>query len=615
MADYGGLYDKFLKSASADKWKKIGTKRRAGVLAPLFSFYSEESEGIADFYDIKLLADWCEKCGMTILQLLPMNDTGYNYTPYDCQSTFALDPMYIRLSEVKGSGAFLGKIKKIRKKYPAFSRRVDYGVKKEKMKILKEFYLSFDDFGRDFENFRKENAFWTEDYGLYKALKAHHEEKSWEQWEEKYKFRETGSLEAFVRKNEDEINFHIWLQFLAASQFKAAREHANSKGVLLFGDLPFLVSRDSSDVWANQNYFKLDVVSGAPPDIYFALGQRWGMPPYNWDRIKEHGYDYMAEKLKFAEKFYDMFRIDHFVGLFRLWTIKREEPQEAHGLNGVFDPKDAAGWEAHGREIIDAMLKSSSMLPCAEDLGVVPECSYTTLVDYGLPGMDVQRWCRYWGSTNEFKSVDKYRPNSICVISSHDMSPFELWWEEEAGTVDEILVEKLCADNKFNPVKIKELFFEKVSGNGRLRFKKQINTIEVLLEVLNRPKNEVWMLYEMCRGTASEKDLFKKFLGKDGTTAELCLAALGKAAESSSIFTVQLIQDYLTLGGYFEGWDKNDMRVNTPGTVSDKNWSIRMPVSLEDMQCMEINGQIKRINDNQVSSVKDSDKRRRAYKQ
>ena len=609
MADYGGLYSKFLKSASADKWKKLGAKRRSGVLAPLFSFYSSSSEGIADFFDIKLLANWCEKCGMTILQLLPMNDTGYNYTPYDCQSTFALDPMYIRLSEVKGSAAVSAKIKKLQKKYPASSKRVDYSVKKDKLKILKEIYLSDEGQQKDFELFRKQNSFWIEDYGIYKALKAHHSEKSWEEWEEEYKFREAGSLEAFARENEDEIRFHIWLQFAAASQFKASREYANSKGVLLFGDLPFLVSRDSSDVWANQNYFKLNIVSGAPPDMYFALGQRWGMPPYNWERIKEHGYDYLAEKLKFAENFYDMFRIDHFVGLFRLWTIKEDEPRETHGLNGVFDPPDEAQWESHGRQIIDVMLKSSSMLPCAEDLGVVPECSYRALVDYGLPGMDVQRWCRHWGGTNEFKTEDKYRPNSMCVISSHDMSPFELWWEEEAGTVDEMLVEKYCYDNDFNSAKIKKMLFDEPRGNGRLRFKKEISSPEAVLKALNRPRNDVWMFYDMNKEASPERDLFKKFLGRDGNTKELCRAALEKAASARSIFSVQLVQDYLTLGGYFDTWDKHEMRVNTPGTVSDKNWSIRMPLPLEDMQGMGINGIIREVF--RISEGKTEDRRQK----
>ena len=89
-----------------------------------------------------------------------------------------------------------------------------------------------------------------------------------------------------------------------------------------------------------------------------------------------------------------MFRIDHFVGLFRLWTIKADEPHETHGLKGVFDPADESQWKQQGVKILDAMSSASDMLPCAEDLGVVPACSYEVLEDYSIPGMDVQRWMR-----------------------------------------------------------------------------------------------------------------------------------------------------------------------------------------------------------------------------
>jgi len=157
------------------------------------------------------------------------------------------------------------------------------------------------------------------------------------------------------------------------------------------GDLPFLVSRDSADVWANKNYFKLHLTSGAPPDMYFAMGQKWGMPPYRWEEIEKDKYIYIKEKLKFAANFYNMFRIDHFVGLFRVWTIENNTPEEQASLIGNFDPKNKPLWKKSGEKIIDVMIQNPEMLPCAEDLGTVPDCSNKTLEEYGIPGMDVQR--------------------------------------------------------------------------------------------------------------------------------------------------------------------------------------------------------------------------------
>jgi len=114
-----------------------------------------------------------------------------------------------------------------------------------------------------------------------------------------------------------------------------------------------------------------------------------------------------CKKLQYAEYFYQLYRIDHFVGIFRIWTI---DPAIHHG---AFDPASEALWEAHGKKLLDVMLKNTAMLPCAEDLGTVPDCSYRTLREYGLVGMDVQRWQRWWGKGDAYKEDQDYRVNAI----------------------------------------------------------------------------------------------------------------------------------------------------------------------------------------------------------
>jgi 4-alpha-glucanotransferase len=358
------IYKEFLSSKSAKQWQKIGIKRRAGVLTPLFSLYSKNSMGIGEIPDLNLLTEWCKKTGMSIIQLLPMNDTGFNFTPYDCQSTFALDTMYLSLMKIQGVDPydFIKDIEKMKAKFEAGKKRVNYKIKGEKLKILWKMFESLEKLPALYEDYVLKNHYWLNDYACYKVLKDLNEQKAWEEWPDKFRLKEDEAMAKLQEKEFEMINFHMWLQWQAALQFEEVKAYANSCGVFIQGDLPFLVSRDSADVWAHQNYFKLDMVSGAPSDMYFAMGQRWGMPPYNWEVIERNGFDYLKEKVKYAENFYDMFRIDHFVGLFRLWSIKAGEPQATFGMNGKFDPPDEKLWKEHGQKILKAM--SETRLCC-----------------------------------------------------------------------------------------------------------------------------------------------------------------------------------------------------------------------------------------------------------
>jgi 4-alpha-glucanotransferase len=225
---------------------KSELKRRSGVLVPLFSVYSEKSHGVGDLGDLKLLVDWCGKTGNSILQLLPMNEAGPTFCPYDSISSFALEPMYISLNSLKGNLH-----KKIKGKIND-SRRVDYRVKKEKCDILWEIFKKEDDFASDigFQKFIKESSYWLDDFSAYKALKSYHAGAPWYEWGEAYKNRDSRMLEEFVKEHTDELNFYKWVQWRLFEQFKEVKEYAGSKKILLKGDLPLLVSRDSADVWA-----------------------------------------------------------------------------------------------------------------------------------------------------------------------------------------------------------------------------------------------------------------------------------------------------------------------------------------------------------------------------
>ncbi len=228
-----------------------------------------------------------------------------------------------------------------------------------------------------------------------------------------------------------------------------------------------MVSRDSADVWVHPEFFKLEFAAGAPPDMYTALGQRWGMPTYNWDKIWADGYRYLKDKLKYAQEFYDILRIDHVVGIFRIWNIPYNEPQENQGLNGFFDPQDKNKWEGHGKKILSAMLGSTNILLCAEDLGVIPKVCPKTLKEFGIPGSDVQRWVKDWKAKHDFLAPKDYRVLSVAMLSTHDTTNWPAWWKNEAGTVDEALFIRKCTDHRqidFSHIKDK-LFDLAHSGN------------------------------------------------------------------------------------------------------------------------------------------------------
>lgn len=586
-------YKELLATTSGDKWKRIGVSRRAGILAPLFSVYSKESAGIGDLADLKILADLCVKTGASIIQLLPMNEIGSTFCPYDAISSFAIEPSYISLSNLPGGLSAKKPVKdnieKLRKAYPSKAGYVDYAVKDAKKDVLWEAYLHGGDLSDPgFRKFAEANKYWLNDFTLYKAIKNHQAGKPWYEWPEEYSRRDPAALSAYGRKYDKEVSFHKWAQYIAFCQFKEAREYAASKGVLLKGDLPILISRDSADVWARPEFFKLDFLAGAPPDTYCAKGQRWGMPTYDWDAIADDKFRYVKEKLKYAGNLYDMLRIDHVVGLFRIWSIPKDDPAENEGLNGVFDPKDEKMWGEHGRLLLSTMLENTDMLLCAEDLGIIPKDCPATLKEMGIPGNEVERWVKDWEKRHDFLPPDEYRPVSVAMLSTHDTTNWAAWWENEAGTVDEALFMRKCRDRGIDFERIKDnLFDASRSRHGRLRWQDIVKSKEIYTGILGKKEEELRDFIEMYENTYHEKEKLWKHLGLKGpmrerSDEEIVKAALSITLASRSVFCIELIIDYLYTAGMFKG-DPYRYRINKPGTVAKTNWSLTMPMALEDL--------------------------------
>jgi len=578
-------------------------QKRAGVLVPLFSVYSQKSTGIGEFRDLKLLIDWAKLSGNSIIQLLPLNEFGSFFCPYDSLSSFALEPVYISLEDIPGAkkDSLKTKINKLKEEFPTGKPRIDYRIKQEKVKVLRDIFLEEDKASsKELKKFVENNSYWVNGFALYKVLKEYHQGGPWHEWEDRYKNRNIEQLKIFRREHEKEILFQIWVQWQLYRQLKEVKKYAQARKVLLKGDLPLLVSRDSADVWQHPEFFKLEFAAGAPPDMYCAKGQRWGMPTYNRDRVSSDDYRYLKEKLKYAQEFYDILRIDHVVGLFRIWSIPYHEPLQNQGLHGFFDPKDENKWEKQGRTILSVMLNNTRMLLCAEDLGIIPKICPEVLKEFGIPGNDVQRWTKDWKVRHDFLEPGDYRVLSVAMLSTHDTTNWPAWWENEAGTIDEELFRRKCAQRGIDYNYIEEKLFDLGrSKHGRLRWLNSVASSDVLVAILGKRKEEIADFIDMYENTYQEKERLWRILKisgpiQEGANRQAISAILKTTLESRAIFCIHLILDWLYSADIFKG-DPYDYRINTPGTISENNWSVVIPISLEELLKHKVTKEIKNM--------------------
>jgi 4-alpha-glucanotransferase len=240
------------------------------------------------------------------------------------------------------------------------------------------------------------------------------------------------------------------------------------------------------------------------------------------------------------------------------------------------------------------------MLLCAEDLGTIPKVCPQTLKLLGIPGNDVQRWIKEWKVKHDFLPAAEYRTLSVAMLSTHDTTNWPAWWENEAGTIDEALFIRKCADRKINYASIREqLFDQSLSRHGRLRWRNDITSTDILVNILGKKKEELKDFIDLYENSFQEKEKLWKHLKlkgpmREGADAQIVEAVLKITLDSEAIFCIQLITDWLYLTEIFEG-DPYQYRINTPGTISPNNWSLVMPISLEGLLKHKVCGKIKKM--------------------
>jgi 4-alpha-glucanotransferase len=323
------------------------TWKGSGVAIPVFSLRSKNSFGVGEFTDIKLLVDWASKVGLKLIQILPINDTIATQSwkdsyPYAAISAFALHPIYINLGKLAGK-EYADKVNALKKKQKQLNELpdVDYEeVIKFKCSMLKELY---EQMGKkcfesgDYKLFFEENKHWLQPYAVFSYCRDKYKTADFGDWKTNgiYQKAEIDRLTSAKSPLFNDIGFYFFTQFHLHAQLKEAADYAHKKGIVLKGDIPIGISRNSCDAWVAPGQYNMCWQAGAPPDDFTAVGQNWGFPTYNWKKMQEDSFAWWKQRFEQMSNYFDAFRIDHILGFFRIWSIPANAVQ---GIMGRFVP-------------------------------------------------------------------------------------------------------------------------------------------------------------------------------------------------------------------------------------------------------------------------------------
>ena len=542
-------------------------QRLAGILQPVFAIRTRDDLGIGDTDGVSQLINWCSRHDIHVLQMLPINETCGDHCPYKALSALALDPLTLAISPRHVPDLTSEEFNKLAP--PDFLGKLRCGpVNYPLVKTLKHALLesAFDRFvaqhlrlnterASRFYRFTRDNSAWVSDYALFRALMAENNESpTWEHWPAEHEAPERARrwVLALPKRRRAEFMrrqlFFTYAQWLAFGQWQALKRRAAAKNVFLMGDLPVGVGRSSADVWSRRANFDLDWSGGAPPEKLFRIdsftekwGQNWGVPLYRWDEMRLRNFDWWRARLCLARKVFGLCRVDHVMGLFRIyafpWTpehnaefLALDASKAAIRTGGRLpgfrpfpdDTRDhIAANQRQGEELLRVTLEAAgNMTVVAEDLGVVPDYVRATLQRLGVPGFRVPVLFR--NLNGRYADPARYPRLSITQPSTHDHPSLAAAWSAR---------------------------WQEIGRN----------------ENVKQNRRELWCAMD--------------FAGLKGKPArEYCdslhQASLRAGLGSNSVLAVVMLADVFAQA----------IRFNVPGTTSAKNWSARMTETVEDLE-------------------------------
>ncbi|MCL4788915.1 MAG: 4-alpha-glucanotransferase [Verrucomicrobia bacterium] len=539
----------------------------AGVLEPVFAIRTEDDLGVGDTQGVRQMIDWCHRHHLSVFQTLPINETGDDNSPYNAISSLAIEPITIAVSPKHVADLSPADFREIAS--PDLLSELRHGpVDYPRVKALKRALLNraFENFierqfkpatprASEFRSFQMENAEWLSDYSLFRVLmELNGSQPAWDRWPPEHqgpRRARTWLLTLPEDRREElmrrQLHF-MYVQWLAFSQWQAVKAYAEERKVYLMGDIPFGVGRYSADTWANRSIFDLDWSGGAPPEKVFdwdvftkKWGQNWGVPNYRWDELRRHDFEWWRTRVTNLRKVFHLYRIDHVLGLFRIYSfpwppernaeflpLSEEEAAARTGgrLPGFKEfPDDTPEHKAFNQNQGETVLRvlqeaSGDTTIIAEDLGVVPDYVPPTLQRLGIPGFRIPPLFRE--PDGSYSDPKQYPRLSLAQPATHDHAPLAAMWQEWWNHID---AGRNVEDNR------REL----------LRF----------LEFAGLPA----------------ADPPREF------TDELLEAFTRRVMESNSWLVIFQITDVFGMTARF----------NTPGSTSSANWSYRLPQTVKEL--------------------------------
>ncbi|MBE7493322.1 MAG: 4-alpha-glucanotransferase [Verrucomicrobiaceae bacterium] len=524
------------------------SKRSAGLLAPVFALRHDHDLGVGDTRALRELMDWAAEHGIGFVQLLPINETGPDNSPYNAISSVALDPVLLEISlytlpelapaditAAKAGEDFSGDLVN----FPT-ARRV-------KTKLLQ---LAFSRFGKNktrakaFATFCKAEAAWLKDYAIFRTLIDKHGHEMWDQW--------PADARASVDPEGPEATYHAWVQWIAFTQWRELRNYGTKIGVRLMGDIPIGVNYYSADVFANPHLFNLGWSGGAPPEKIFKddlfvqkWGQNWGIPLYRWDVMEQDDFAWWRQRIAKLTDVFHIFRIDHVLGFYRIYGFPWRPQRNAEFLPLTEDeakartgghlphfiehdddtPEHCAANRAAGDKylrMIQAAAQGAEVV--GEDLGAVPDYVRPHLLERGIPGFKVPQW----EVTPDDKAISglTYDECSFTTYATHDHPPMAAIWDG-------------CRHNMHHAPE----YEDRMKAGRELR---------LLAEFAGIPPTSDYPPYS------------------DTIKWQLMRGLLASASRYAAI----MITDLFSMTDRF----------NVPGVVSDANWRTRFPHTAQQMR-------------------------------
>ena len=450
-------------------------KQLAGILCPSFALRTATDLGVGDTEAVRQMIDWCHRHRFGVLQLLPINETSDDNSPYNAISSLAIEPNSIAVAPEHLPDLPVKQFKALAT--PKLLAELRRGpVQYAKVRALKRALLwdAFQVFlakqfakgtvrAEQFRAFVNRNGGWVSDYALFRVLMEEHQQSpTWDRWPVEHQDPKRAwawwlTLPAKRREElTEKLLFFLYVQWIAFDQWTALKAYGTRRNVRLMGDIPFGVSRHSADAWANRSVFDLEWSGGAPPEKTFAVdqftekwGQNWGIPLYRWDALRARNFDWWRTRVDTIHQVFHLFRIDHVLGMFRIYAFpwrpeensqylpltEAEAAQRSGGRLPGFrpfaddTPEHCEQNRQQGEELLAMVLEAAGdTTVVAEDLGVVPHYVPSSLEKLNVPGFKIPNFLR--GHDGWFMDGKAYPRVSLAALATHDHPPIAATWRE-----------------------------------------------------------------------------------------------------------------------------------------------------------------------------------------